>query len=61
MKAVRSPNIINFLAVHESQNNVYIFQELANEGTLGELLDSKGPFPEEKTIQYCGQLLRGFL
>lgn len=60
MKAIHSPNIINFLEVHETKNNIYIFQELANGGTLKDLLD-KGSLSEEKAILYSAQLVRGFL
>lgn len=34
MKALKSPNIIQFLDVHETKNNIYIFQEIASDGSL---------------------------
>jgi len=34
MKNVKSPNIIQFIEIQQTPNNIYIFQELANGGTL---------------------------
>ena len=59
MKALNSPNIIRFLDVHETKNNIYIFQEMANDGTLKSYLN-KGKLDEDKARYFISQLVIGF-
>lgn len=60
MKNLKSPNIIECLEVHETANNVYIVQELADEGTLRDMIKSKKSFPEKEGLVYIMQMLTGF-
>ena len=39
MKSLKSPNIIELFEVHETQCNIYIIQELADGGTLKNLME----------------------
>ena len=41
MKNLKSPNIIELFEVHETMNNIYIIQELADEGTLKNLMNER--------------------
>ena len=61
MKNLKSPNIIELLEVHETQNNVYIIQELADEGTLRTIMkEHPHGFSEEIALIYIMQLVNGF-
>lgn len=50
MKNVKSPNIIQFIEIQQTPNNIYIFQELANGGTLAEVLKNSKRFEEKKAL-----------
>lgn len=61
MKNLKSPNVIQLLEVHETSNNVYIFQELAGDGTLKTLMkDHPQGLEEPAAIKYIIQLVNGF-
>lgn len=38
MKNLKNPNIIQFIDIQETTNNIYIFEELAADGTLCHIL-----------------------
>ena len=63
MQNVKSPNIIEFYDVAETENNIYIFQELANQGTLTDMTSRKEfrRFTEKEVIDCLAQLLNGFI
>lgn len=63
MQNVKSPNIIEFYDVAETENNIYIFQELANQGTLTDmtLIKEFRRFTEKEVIDCLAQLLNGFI
>lgn len=61
MKNLQSPNIIQFLEVHETLKNIYIIQELAEEGTLRNLMAGHPHgFTEEEALPLVMQLINGF-
>ena len=61
MKNLDSPNIIKLLEVHETSNNVYIFQELAADGTLKSLMKNyPNGMDDAVAIKYIKQLVNGF-
>mgnify|MGYP002075627968 CR=1 FL=1 len=41
MKQLKSPNIIKFINIQETQNNYYLVTELAEGGTLRNLFKNK--------------------
>lgn len=44
MKNLKNPNIIQFIDIQETPNNIYIFQELAGDGTLYQILRKHNRF-----------------
>ena len=60
MRNLKSPNIIQFIEISQTSNNIYIFQELANQGTLEDLLDKNKRFDEKVALEYIMQILTGF-
>ena len=61
MKNLQSPNIIKLFEVHETVNNIYIIQELADEGTLRNLMAGHPHgFSEEAALPLIVQLITGF-
>lgn len=61
MKNLKSPNIIQFLEVHETANNIYIIQELADSGTLKTLMmKHQNGFKEPEALSLIMQMVNGF-
>lgn len=63
MKNLKSPNIIQFVDIQETPNNIYIFQELAPDGNLYHLLkksSKQSRMDEKSAIHYMVGLLTGF-
>lgn len=62
MKLLKSKNIIKLLDVHETKNNYYLVQQLANDGTFDSLLNQtpERRFKETHAITFMTQLLNGF-
>lgn len=61
MKSLKSPNIVGFLDVMESENYYYIVQEFCNGGDLKGVMTKKGPMPETEAINYLTQICNGFV
>ena len=47
LKALKSPNIVGFLDVMESNNFYYIIQEYCNGGELRKYMKKKGKIPQQ--------------
>jgi serine/threonine protein kinase len=52
------PNIVRFLAVFQTVNNIYIIMEYCNQGTLLALMRRAGPLPEAQVWAILTQLTR---
>ena len=54
---IDNPNIIKFIKMLKTTNNIYIVYEYCNGGTLEELLDKKKFLPEKDAFQIFKQLI----
>ena len=60
MKAIKSPNVVQFYDTVESNKNYYIVQELC-EGDLEDLMKKKKTFNEEEALNIMKDLFNGFI
>lgn len=64
MMKLKSENIIKILDVNETKSNFYVILEIANQGTLRDIMKNrkanKQPLTENEVIKYVIQLLNGF-
>lgn len=61
LKSLKSPNIVGFLEVMESDNYYYIIQEFCNGGDLKGVMDKRKNIPEAEAIQMLTQICNGFV
>lgn len=57
LSKIRNPNIIKFVEMLKTVNNVYIVYELCNGGTLEEYVNKKKYLQEKEALNYFGQIL----
>ena len=60
MKAIKSPNVVQFYDTVESNKNYYIIQELC-EGDLEDLMKKKKTLTEEEALNIMKDLFNGFI
>lgn len=61
MKAVKGENIVNFLDVFWTMNNVYIITEYCEGGDLRQMMSKlKTPMDEERARDILRQIMAGF-
>lgn len=46
MKSLKHPNIVQLYDVKKSSNNIYLFQELCDKGSLQDVLNNRKKLPE---------------
>jgi serine/threonine protein kinase len=46
MKSIKNDNIVELYDVKKSCNNIYLFQELCNRGSLEDILEKRKKMPE---------------
>ncbi len=59
LELLDSPNIIKVYEFIRTKNNYYMIQEFANGGSLQNLLDLKGRFPESTARKILKQIIIG--
>ena len=60
LEAINNENIIQFVEILKSANNVYFVYEYCNEGTLENVLFEKKFLKEKEAIKIFKQLLNAF-
>lgn len=45
MKAIKNDNIVELYDVKKSSNNIYLFQELCDKGSLEDILEKRKKLP----------------
>lgn len=60
MKALKHPNIVQLYDVKKSPNNIYLFQELCDKGSLEEVLSSRKKLPEAEVLVIAKQVISGY-
>ncbi len=59
MREISGPNVVQFLNLYESVNNIYIIQEFCNEGDLRSYLTKNGPLKEGMASRFLLDIVRG--
>lgn len=60
MKALTHPNIVQLFDVKKSANNIYLFQELCDKGSLEDVLSSRRKLPEAEVLVITKQIVKGY-
>lgn len=60
MKAIKNKNIVELYDVKKSSNNIYLFQELCDKGSLEEVLEKRKKLPESEVLLIVKQLVSGY-
>lgn len=60
MKALTHPNIVQLFDVKKSANNIYLFQELCDKGSLEDVLSSRRKLPEAEVLVITKQIIKGY-
>ena len=60
MKALKHPNIVQLYDVKKSANNIYLFQELCDKGSLEDVLSSRRKLPEAEVLMITKQIIMGY-
>ena len=60
LSKIKSPHIVKFIEILKTANNFYFFYEYCNQGTLEDLIKSKGTLTESQTLEYLSQILEAF-
>ena len=60
MKALKHPNIVSLFDVKKSSNNIYLFQELCDRGSLEDVLINRKKLPESEVILLTKQIISGY-
>ena len=60
MKAIKNENIVELYDVKKSANNIYLFQELCDKGSLEDVLEKKKKMPESEALIIIKQLIQGY-
>lgn len=59
MKQVHHPHILQYLGMHRDENQLCLFTEYAEDGSLHQKLNRGGKLSQQQTRKYTKQLLRG--
>ena len=59
MREISGPNVVQFLNLYESVNNIYIIQEFCNEGDLRSYLTKNGPLKEGVASRFLLDIVKG--
>lgn len=60
MKSIKNDNIVELYDVKKSSNNIYLFQELCNRGSLEDVLEKRKKLPENEGLMIMKQLIDGY-
>lgn len=60
MKALQHPNIVQLFDVKKSANNIYLFQELCEKGSLEDVLAQRRKLPEAEVLVITKQIIKGY-
>ena len=60
MKALKHPNIVQLFDVKKSPNNIYLFQELCDKGSLEDVLANRKKLPEAEVLVILKQIVAGY-
>lgn len=60
MKALTHPNIVLLYDVKKSANNIYLFQELCDKGSLEDVLTNRRKLPEAEVLGIAKQIIKGY-
>ena len=60
MKSLKCDNIVGLLDVKKSSNNIYLFVELCNKGSLEDILNKRKKIPESEAFDILKQLVNGY-
>lgn len=60
MGKLQHPNIVSLYDVKQSSNNIYLFQELCEKGSLQSLLNERKKFSEMEVINIAKQVVEGY-
>ena len=60
MKSLKHPNIVTLYDVKKSANNIYLFQELCDKGSLEDVLNNRKKLPEAEVLMITKQIISGY-
>lgn len=60
LSRINNPNIVKFVEMLRTSNNVYLIYEYCNNGTLDELIKHRKYLPEREALSILAQLLNAF-
>ena len=60
MKSLKHPNIVQLFDVKKSSNNIYLFQELCDKGSLEDVLNNRKKIPEAEVTVIMKQIIAGY-
>jgi serine/threonine-protein kinase ULK/ATG1 len=60
MKSLKHPNIVQLFDVKKSANNIYLFQELCDKGSLEDVLNNRKKLPEAEALVIVKQIVAGY-
>ena len=60
MKSIKNDNIVELYDVKKSCNNIYLFQELCDKGSLEDVLNSRKKLPEAEALVITKQIVAGY-
>ena len=60
MKSLKHPNIVTLYDVKKSANNIYLFQELCDKGSLEDVLNTRKKLPEAEVLMITKQIISGY-
>ena len=60
MKALKHANIVQLYDVKKSANNIYLFQELCDKGSLEDVLNNRKKLPEAEVLVIVKQIIKGY-
>jgi serine/threonine protein kinase len=60
MKSLQHPNIVTLFDVKKSTNNIYLFQELCDKGSLEDILNERRRLPEPEVLMITKQIIAGY-
>lgn len=59
-ESTQAPNIVQLYDVKKSANNIYLFQELCDKGSLEDVLSSRRKLPEAEVLMITKQIIMGY-
>lgn len=60
LKKVEHKNVVRFMDVYQTQNNMYIFTEFCMDGDLQHYLKKRGRLSEKESVKILKELIEGY-